>query len=50
MLKVFVRLFSFLARFWMNTQYPKAQEAAIAGYWPERKIVSLASYKLKINK
>jgi len=31
------RLFSFLARFWMNAQYPKAQEAAVAGYWPKRK-------------
>ncbi|EKD58698.1 MAG: hypothetical protein ACD_56C00068G0004, partial [uncultured bacterium] len=46
-LSCFAILVSLLARFWMNTQYPKAQEAAVAGYWPKKKPVlqTIAIYK-----
>jgi len=32
----------FLARFWMNAHYPKAQEVAVANYWPKRKYSQIA--------
>ncbi|HBT46240.1 MAG TPA: hypothetical protein DEA43_05160 [Candidatus Moranbacteria bacterium] len=34
---IFCLPISFLARFWMNAQYPKAQRVAVADYWPKRK-------------
>jgi len=36
---------SYLARFWMNIQYPKAQRVAVANYWPKNKCFETRNFQ-----